>query len=103
MKEIKQTNKLERLRIYKSTKDLFTFNPDKELMNHLSRILYPKLNLIFPESVFKKKLSSFLNEGAKILDNESKHRYLSIVNLEPHYGSYIELSDKKINYSFLTN
>jgi len=103
MKEIKQTNKLEQLRIYKSAKDLFTFNPDKELMNQLSRILYPKLNLIFPESVFEKKISVFLNEASKTLYDESKHQHFIVGNSDPHYGNYIKLSDKGIKYNLITN
>jgi hypothetical protein len=62
MLEISDTNKLERLRIYKTDKNLFVFNPDKELMRQMSRILYPKLQLIFPETVDEKKLTSFLCE-----------------------------------------
>jgi len=103
MKEIKVTNKLERLRIYKNEYNLFLFNPDKELMNYVSKILYPKLNLVFSESIFEKKISVFLNEAAKALDEESKKRHIIIVNSEPHYGNYIELSDKNIKYNLLTN
>jgi hypothetical protein len=96
MLEISDTNKLERLR-------MFVFTPDKELMRQMSRILYPKLQLIFPETVDEKKLTSFLCEYSNGLKIEGEKLYFSLNNSEPHYGSYIELSDKKINYKFLTN
>jgi len=106
MKEIKLTNKLERLRIYKNENGIFQFNPDKELVNNFSKILYPKLNLIFPESKFEEKVSKFLNKKLNTVINENKQVFYEMVGAskdKAHYGNYIKLSDKGIKYNLLTN
>jgi len=46
---------------------------------------------------------SFLNEASKILYYRGKHQHVTIRRSEPHYENYIELSEKNVNYSFLTN
>jgi len=103
MLEISDTNKLERLRIYKTKNTKFKFNPDKELINKYSKVLYSKVQLIFPESVNEKKAASLLCKYSKLFQIEEEKFYFSVNNSETHYGSHIELSDKKIKYSFLTN
>jgi len=103
MLEISVTNKIERLRIYKHKDNLFQFNPDKELINSLSKILYPKLNLWFPRYVEEKKISSFLVENSEIIKAISNKSFFKITNTDAHYGNYTKLSDKGVKYNFLTN
>jgi len=103
MLEISVTNKIERLRIYNHKDNLFQFNPDKELINSLSQILYPKLNLWFPRYVEEKKISSFLVENSEIIKAISNKSFFKITNTDAHYGNYTKLSDKGVKYNFLTN
>jgi len=103
MIEISDVLKLERLRIYKTETTLFKFNPEKEQIVKLLNIVYPKLEIIFAETLTEKKIVSFIIENSNIIKNDSKKYYFLIGNSDPYYGSYLKVADKNINYSLITN
>jgi len=103
MIEISEVLKLERLRIYKTESDKFKFNPDKELVNKLSKVFYPKLKLIFPETLIEKKIASFIYNYSNLIRKDSEKYYFSIGGKENHYGNYLDITDEEVNYRFITN
>jgi hypothetical protein len=104
MDELIETNRVERLRIYKNKTTPINFNPKKEELIKLFNKLFSKVILEFPETIEEKKVSSIILEGAKNSRTEALKGFLSTKKLPEHYGTLYNVGyDDKGIYMYGTN
>jgi len=82
---------------------MFIFNPEPDQINRFISLFYPKLKLIFPETLIEKKIGSFIFENSNIFKKYNTKCYFSVGNSEPHYGNYLTITDDGADYSFINN
>lgn len=96
-----ETNRLEKRRIYKNEDSIWNFNPDREKIISLFNKIFPKVELILPNTSTEKKLSALMVDYS--INSEVDKLYFSIKGSKDHYGALYREVVKDKNILFGTN